>query len=93
MVGATGFEPATSCSQSKRSSQAELRPDRGRPPVAIATREESRRLEEIYPPRARMARPIEPEFTADPGTSLLQKSSGQSQRMGQRPVRSAPPRF
>ena len=25
MVGATGFEPATSCSQSKRSSQAELR--------------------------------------------------------------------
>ena len=24
--GATGFEPATSCSQSKRSSQAELRP-------------------------------------------------------------------
>jgi hypothetical protein len=25
MVGATGFEPATSCSQSKCSSQAELR--------------------------------------------------------------------
>lgn len=25
-IGATGFEPATSCSQSKRSSQAELRP-------------------------------------------------------------------
>ena len=28
MVGATGFEPATSCSQSKCSSQAELRSDR-----------------------------------------------------------------
>ena len=27
MVGATGFEPATSCSQSKCSSQAELRSD------------------------------------------------------------------
>ena len=27
MVGATGFEPATSCSQSTRSSQAELYPD------------------------------------------------------------------
>jgi hypothetical protein len=30
MVGATGFEPATSCSQSKCSSQAELRSDEGR---------------------------------------------------------------
>src|SRR5262245_47371465 len=29
MVGATGFEPATSCSQSKCSSQAELRSDNG----------------------------------------------------------------
>src|SRR5688500_835274 len=29
MVGATGFEPATSCSQSKCSSQAELRSDCG----------------------------------------------------------------
>src|SRR4051812_29706576 len=29
MVGATGFEPATSCSQSKCSSQAELRSDSG----------------------------------------------------------------
>ena len=29
MVGATGFEPATSCSQSKCSSQAELRSDAG----------------------------------------------------------------
>jgi hypothetical protein len=29
MVGATGFEPATSCSQSKCSSQAELRSDGG----------------------------------------------------------------
>ena len=27
VVGATGFEPATSCSQSKRSSRAELRPE------------------------------------------------------------------
>ena len=27
MVGATGFELATSCSQSRRSNQAELRPD------------------------------------------------------------------
>ena len=27
MVGTTGFEPATSCSQSKRSSQTELRPE------------------------------------------------------------------
>jgi hypothetical protein len=26
VVGATGFEPATSCSQSKHSSRAELRP-------------------------------------------------------------------
>ena len=26
-LGATGFEPATSCSQSRRSSQAELRPE------------------------------------------------------------------
>src|SRR5688500_879134 len=30
MVGATGFEPATSCSQSKYSSQTELRSDEGR---------------------------------------------------------------
>ena len=29
LVGATGFEPATSCSQSRCSSQAELRPDPG----------------------------------------------------------------
>ncbi len=29
MVGTTGLEPATSCSQGKRSSQAELRPDGG----------------------------------------------------------------
>ena len=29
MVGATGFELATSCSQSRRSNQAELRPDFG----------------------------------------------------------------
>src|SRR6185295_2702662 len=27
MVGATGFEPAASCAQGRRSSQAELRPD------------------------------------------------------------------
>ncbi len=27
MVGATGFEPATSCSQGRHSSQAEPRPD------------------------------------------------------------------
>ncbi|GAT87041.1 hypothetical protein CVCC1112_1700 [Paenarthrobacter nicotinovorans] len=27
-VGVTGFEPATSCSQSRRSSQAELHPER-----------------------------------------------------------------
>ena len=27
MVGATGFEPATSASRTQRSSQAELRPD------------------------------------------------------------------
>ncbi len=26
-IGVTGFEPATSCSQSRRSSQAELHPD------------------------------------------------------------------
>ncbi len=29
-VGATGFEPATSCSQSRRSSRAELRPENNR---------------------------------------------------------------
>jgi hypothetical protein len=28
LVGATGFEPTTSCSQSKRSSQSELRPEK-----------------------------------------------------------------
>ena len=33
MVGATGFEPATSCSQSKCSSQAELRSDPRRPVI------------------------------------------------------------
>jgi hypothetical protein len=33
MVGASGFEPPTSWSRTRRSSQAEPRPDGGRPPT------------------------------------------------------------
>ena len=38
LVGATGFEPATSCSQSKCSSQAELRSDKDRMIAGIILR-------------------------------------------------------
>jgi hypothetical protein len=44
VVGATGFEPATSCSQSKCSSQAELRSDDRAGNIALEGRMRNRQF-------------------------------------------------